>query len=261
MVNFTFSLTDLEFFLLILMRVATFMYAAPFFSTNNTPQRVKIAFSVLVAYILFKMMPDGASAVSYSSVIGYGVLVIKEALTGLIIGYGAQICTLILNLAGHISDMETGLSMVTVYDPTTRENVTITGAYYQYAVTLLLMITGMYQFVLAALAETYRLIPVNGAIFSSEKLLNSIVTFLCDYASIGFRICLPIFGVMLILNSLLGILAKVSPQMNMFAVGMQLKVLTGLGVLFIATNLLPNVSEIIYSEVKKMVTLFTESLL
>ncbi|MCR4962089.1 MAG: flagellar biosynthetic protein FliR [Lachnospiraceae bacterium] len=261
MLNFTFSLTELEFFLLILMRVATFMYVAPFFSTNNTPKRVKVAFSVLVAYMLYRLMPGGSESIEYSTVFGYAVLVLKEALTGLLIGYGANICTLILNLAGHISDMETGLSMVTIFDPTTRENVTITGAFYQYAVTLILMISGMYQFVLRALAETFKLIPINGAVFSSDKLVRSMAIFLCDYASIGFRICLPIFGVMLILNSLLGILAKVSPQMNMFAVGMQLKVLTGLTVLFITVSLLPNVSDLIYSEVKKMVTLFTESLL
>lgn len=259
MIDLTFSLKDLEYYLLILMRVATFMYVAPFFSTSNTPNRVKVGLSVFIAYILYSQMPDGS--VEYNTVLGYAIIVIKEALTGLLIGYGAQICTSILNLAGHISDMETGLSMVTVFDPATKENITITGAYYEYAVTLLLMITGLYQYMLAALAESFQLIPVNGAVFSNEKLVSSLIEFLGDYMSIGFRICLPVFGVMLLLNSLLGILAKVSPQMNMFAVGMQLKVLTGLSVLFLTVSLLPSVSTLILSEAKKMITLFTESML
>ncbi len=259
MIDLSFSLRDLEYYLLILMRVATFMYVAPFFSTNNTPQRVKIGFSVFVAFLLYRLVP--VQSVDYDSVIGYALIVLREAFAGLIIGYGAQICTTILNLAGHIADMETGLSMVTVYDPTTRESVTITGAYYQYGVTLLLMITGLYQYMLAALAETYKLIPINGAVFSSENVVRSLGEFLIDYTAIGFRICLPIFGVVLILNAILGILAKVSPQMNMFAVGMQLKVLTGLGVMFLTVGLLPSVSSMIFTEAKKMITILTESML
>ena len=259
MINLSFSLYDLEFFLLILMRVATFIYVAPFFSLNGIPNNIKIGFSVLFTVMLYNVVPR--TPVEYGTVLGYAVIVLKEALTGLLIGYGAQIVSTILNFAGHISDMETGLSMVTVFDPATRQNVTITGAYYQYGISLMLFISGLYQFILAALRESYNLIPVNGAIFSSDRLLASMIEFLKDYVSIGFRICLPIFAVMLLLNSILGILAKVSPQLNMFAVGMQFKILIGLSVLFITVGMLPSVSAMLLGEVKKMVTLFTESML
>lgn len=259
MIDLSFSVSDLEFFLLILTRIASFVFVAPFFSLNGTPRNVKIAFSVIMSFLLYKTLP--VTAVEYNAVMGYAVIVIKEALTGLLIGYSASIVTTILALAGQISDMETGLSMATVFDPATKQNVTITGAYYQYSITLMLFISGLYQYLLMALKDTYTLIPVNGAIFSSEKLLGSMIEFLGDYVSIGFRICLPVFAVMLILNAILGILAKVSPQMNMFAVGMQLKVLVGLGVLFLTVGMLPTVSNILLDEVKKMVTLFAESML
>lgn len=258
MLDLTFSLTDLEFFLLILMRVSTFVFVAPFFSLKGTPNMVKVGFSVLFSVMIYNTIP--VTPVEYSTVFGYAVIVIKEAMTGLLIGYGAQIVTTILGLAGHISDMETGLSMVTLFDPATNDNMTITSAYYQYAVTLLLLISGMYQYIIAALRETYNLIPVNGAIFSSERLLSSIGVFLVDYMSIGFRICLPLFCVMLLLNSILGILAKVSPQLNMFAIGLQFKILVGLSVLFLTVGMLPTVSNILLDEMKKMITLFTESL-
>lgn len=259
MLDLTFSLSDLEFFLLILMRVSTCVFVAPFFSLKGTPNQVKIGFSVLFSVMIYNTIP--ITPVEYHTVLGYALIVLKEAVTGLLIGYGAQIATTILRLAGHIADMETGLSMVTVFDPATNENVTITGSYYQYAVTLLLLISGMYQYVLAALRETYNLIPVNGAIFSSDKLLYSIGVFLADFMSIGFRICLPIFCVMLLLNSILGVLAKVSPQLNMFAVGIQFKILVGLSVLFLTVGMLPTVSGIILDEMKKMMTLFTEALI
>ena len=66
---------------------------------------------------------------------------------------------------------------------------------------------------------------------------------------------------MKVLIAVLGILAKVSPQMNMFAVGMQLKVLTGLGVLFVTVGMMPSISTMLMDEMRKMVTLFMESML
>ena len=80
--------------------------------------------------------------------------------------------------------------------------------------------------------------------------------FMSDYILIGFRIVLPIFCVILLLNAILGVLAKVSPQMNMFAVGIQLKVLAGLTAMFLTTGMLPGAGDFVYQEMKKMVVSF-----
>lgn len=69
---------------------------------------------------------------------------------------------------------------------------------------------------------------------------------------IGFRIALPIFACIMILNCILGVMAKVAPQMNMFSVGMQLKVLAGLLVLLLTMQLLPAVADFIFGEMKRM---------
>ncbi|MBO7358123.1 MAG: flagellar biosynthetic protein FliR [Lachnospiraceae bacterium] len=259
MVDLSFSMTELEYFLLIVVRVTVFIYAAPFFGMANTPNRVKIAMGVLISALLYRIVP--ITELPYNTVLMYSVIVLKEAITGVLIGFGAGICTSILNFAGQMVDMETGLSMVSLMDPVSRDSVTITGTYYQYGVMLLLLISGMYQFVLGALTESFKLIPVNGAIFNSEKLLASISVFLVDYLVMGFRICLPVFASMLLLNTILGILAKVSPQLNMFAVGIQLKILVGIAVMFITVGLLPGISNMIMSEIRKMTTLFVEAMM
>lgn len=254
MLNLSFSLTELEYFLLIVARTAGFVASAPFFSNTATPRTVKVGFTVLLSVLLYNVLP--VSAVEYSTVFMYAVIVVKESLTGLLIGYGANICSSILNFAGHMVDMETGLSMVTLYDPMTRENTTITGSFYQYTITLMLFISGLYQYILMALKESFSLIPINGAIFKSDALLASMLEFLTDYISIGFTICLPIFCCILLLNCILGILAKVSPNMNMFAVGIQFKILCGLTVMLITVGMLPDVSRMILSETQKVVTMF-----
>lgn len=260
MIEYSFAAEELEYFLLILCRVLSFIYIAPFFGMNNTPGRVKIGLGVFISFLLYKVITPHVYP-EYSSVLGYAVIVMKETATGVLIGYSTHICTTITSFAGRIIDMEIGLSMVNQLDPTTKENATISGVFYQYLVMLIMLVSGMYQFLLLAFVDTFTLIPINGAIFHSDKLLVAIITFLTDYIVIGFRICLPVFSVMLILNVILGILAKVAPQLNMFAVGIQLKVLAGLTTMFVTIGMLPGASNFIFTEMKRMMVSFVEGMM
>lgn len=255
MINFSFSVHDLEYFLLIFTRVSCFVFIAPFFGMNDTPARIRIGISFFISMLLYQVLTP-ASAVIVDTVMEYALVVIKEALTGLLVGFGANICMAVVNFAGSVADMETGLSMVTLLDPATRENTSITGVLYQYVFMLMLIASGMYRYLLGALADTFSLIPVNGAVFHSESLLNSMVQFLSDYIIIGFRIILPIFCTILLLNAVLGVMAKVSPQMNMFAIGIQIKILTGLTIIFLTVGMLPGAADFLYREMKKMMVSF-----
>lgn len=257
--NFSFSVYDLEYFLLIFTRMSCFVFSAPFFSTKNTPAVVRIGISFFTSMLLYQALTP-SEAVVYDTVLGYAVIVMKEAVTGLLIGFAANICTSIVNFAGHIADMEVGLTMVSLLDPTTQQNSSVTGILYQYVVMLLMIATGMYRYLFGAMADTYTLIPINGAVFSSGSLLNSMITFLGDYVIIGFRMILPIFCTILLLNAVLGVLAKVAPQMNMFSVGIQLKVLVGLSILFFTAGMMPGIADFVFREMQKMIVSFVEGM-
>jgi flagellar biosynthetic protein FliR len=259
MIDYSFSFYDLEYFLLIFVRVSMFVYIAPFFSMTNTPRNVRVILSLFISYILYNTLTPSQAVVT-ESLVELAIIVIKEAVVGLLIGLSANICLSILNFAGTVSDMEAGLTMVQILDPATRQTSTITGGIYNYSFNLMMLASGLYIYLLGALKDTFTLIPINGAIFNSEKLVNSAITFMTDYILIGFRIMLPIFAAMLMLNAVLGIMAKVSPQMNMFAVGVQLKIIVGLGVLFLTTSLLPTMADMIYDEMKKMMVLFVQAM-
>ena len=69
------------------------------------------------------------------------------------------------------------------------------------------------------------------------------------------------FAVMILLNSILGIMAKVAPQMNMFAVGIQLKVLVGLCILFLTVGMIPGIADFVYTEMKRTLVMFVESMM
>ena len=77
---------------------------------------------------------------------------------------------------------------------------------------------------------------------------------------IAFRIVLPVFICIMMLNVVLGVMAKVAPQMNMFSVGLQLKVMVGFVILFFCMQLLPDVANFIFIEMKRMMVTFMEAM-
>lgn len=259
MINYGFSLYTFEYFLMILVRVATFVYIAPFFGMNNTPNRVKIGFSVFLAIILYQtIQPE--EALEYSGVIGFAIIILKEGITGLLIGYAANICNSIIVFSGKVMDMEIGLAMANLYDPMTRSQSGLTGTMYNYFIMMLLIVTNMHHYILRALVDTYEIIPVNGAVFDWDHLMGSMLMYMTDMMVIGFRIALPIFACSMILSCILGIMAKVASQMNMFAVGMQVKILLGLGIMFLTVVLLPSISDFIFTEMKRMMVSVIEGM-
>ena len=258
MVEYTFSLDDFEIFILILVRVSCFVYIAPFFGMVNVPARVKIGLAVCITLLINGFVDT--SFVTYTGMIGYAVIILKEGITGLLIGLAANICNSIILFAGNVIDMDIGLSMAQEFDPVNRTQVTITGNLYFYFIMMLLVVTDMHHVILNSFVDAFALIPINGQVFDWEHLSTSFVTYMGDMFVIAFRIILPVFACIMILNSILGILAKVSPQMNMFAVGMQLKIMVGFLVLYLTITLLPSVANFIFTEMRKMMVLFVEGM-
>lgn len=240
-----FSLQKIEFILAILVRITGFVYTAPFFGLKNTPFMIKAGFSFILSIIVFNMTPY--QPLEYEGVIGFALLMGSEILAGLILGFLANVVYQTLAFAGQQIDTEVGLSMVNEFDPVMSGQVTVTGTFYQYAVMLMLMVTYMHHYLLRALLDSYQVVPLGG-VDINPGIYSVAVKYIIDYFIIAFRIVLPIFASMLVVNAILAILAKVAPQMNMFVIGVQIKVLVGLAVLLIMINLLPGISQIIFDE-------------
>ncbi len=260
MVDLTFSMSELEYFLFVFVRIASFVFVAPFFSTRGVPNNAKVALSVFVAYIMYHFGPEHIYP-EYNTILGFATVVLKEVSVGLLIGLAAQMCTSIVLFAGRIIDMEVGLSMANVFDPTTNEQASITGALMQYGVMMILYATGLHRFLLKALMETFILIPVGNAHINTDRLLESLIAFLGDYIIIGFRVCLPVFASITLMNIVLGLLAKLAPQMNMFSVGIQLKLLAGLSVIMVTISLLPDVCNFITTQIQQMIISMVEGMM
>lgn len=247
MFNYEVALNYWEVFLLILVRIASFVYTAPFFNTANTPQRVKVAFSFFLSVIVFTLIPD--RTLVYSGIIDYATMVIKESVVGLLLGFACNISIQSLTFAGHIVDVNIGLSMATEYDPTLKQQTSVSGSLYYYVVFLILLASGLYQFLISAIVETYTIIPVNG-ITVNLSLYDSVLQLVVNYFVIGFRVALPVFISLMIVNCVLGILSKIASQLNMFAVGMQIKLIVGFLIMFITVSMLPSAASFIFQNIK-----------
>lgn len=245
----TITLDFLETFFLVLVRISAFVYTAPILSMRRIPVRVKAGFSMFLAIILF--YSASLTLPEYNGEIGYAIIVVKEAIAGALMGLFANIAYYILDFAGHIMDMEIGFSMINQLDPVSGVQTTITANLYSYLVMLMMLITNLHHHFIRALADSYQVIGLGKAVFP-PNMYRLMLQFVIDYFIIGMRIVLPMFAAILTVNTVLGILAKAAPQMNMFVIGMQVKVLVGLVVLYLIIGLVPSVADFIFNEMMDM---------
>ena len=245
----TFTLDYFETFFLILVRMSGFVYTAPILSLRNIPVRVKAGLSIFLAIILFYTAP--AARPEYQGVIGYAILVAREAIAGALMGLFSNIAYHILAFAGQIIDMEIGFSMINQLNPVSNASTSISSNFYGYLVLLMMLITNLHHYFIKAVADSFQVIGLGEAVFPSN-MYRLMLQFIIDYFIIAMRIVMPMFAAILAVNTVLAILAKAAPEMNMFVVGLQLKILVGLLVLYLIIGLAPSVADFIFNKMMEM---------
>ena len=252
-----FTIEYIEYAVLIITRISMIFFIVPFFGNVNIPVRIKIALSFFLSLIIMNSVDY--SAVSYQGMLGYSILIAQEAVTGLLIGIGSGFTLYILNFSGHMLDMEIGFSMAMEMDPTTQVQTTISATFLTAVFMLMFIASDMHYFLIDAVVDSYKVIPIGEGIVS-PNLYKIFVQYVIDYFVIGFRIILPVFACILVINVILGILARIAPQMNMFVFGMPLKVFAGLSLIFILMNFLPGITDFLFNEMQTLTKLFMLSL-
>lgn len=246
-----FTVENMEFYLLVLVRISAFVLAAPFFNYSAVPVRMKVVISMLLSIVVIQMTP--VVTLSYTGVIGFSVLVLKETVIGLVLGFMCNVCFYIVTFSGQIMDMQMGLSMANMFDPATNIQVTVTGNIYNYFLMLMLVATNMHYYIIRAITDSFSYFNIGQAVFR-DGLKDIMLNFMGNYFLIALRIVLPVFCCMLLIHVILGVLTKAAPQMNMFSIGMQIQVLVGIVLLILLVQTLPMVSDFIFAEMKEVVT-------
>ena len=150
--------------------------------------------------------------------------------------------------------------MVSMFDQFNKTQTTITANLYNILVLLIVVVSDLYYFIIDAMVDSFKYVPVGTNVYKLDAIYEIFLRFMKNFFVIGFQIALPIFASALLLNVILGILAKSAPQMNMFVVGIQLKVFLGFFVLLVTIGFLPNITEFIFNEMKTLVELLYGSM-
>lgn len=252
MIEQSFSIYHLEYFLAVAARVMGVMAFAPIFGNNLTvTRRVRIFLGLAVSMVIVTAHPY--TPLPYTTFLGYTVILIKELVVGVTLGFMANITLSIISMAGQFIDREMGFSMVSNFDQTFNTQTTITAEFYSMLVMVMMLISDMHYFILSALSDSFELIPLGNVTIDSGTVYDTMISYMTDYFVIALRISLPILIAIMLLNMVLGILAKTAPQMNMFVVGIQLKILCGFAVLMIIIDFTPGIVDFVYTEMQNIV--------
>lgn len=217
---------NLGLFLLVFARVVGMFVTAPVFNFNNIPINVKIGLSLIFTFIIFPILKIPENII-IDQIFLLVIASTKELITGMMIGFLCYLFLSCVYLAGHIIDMGIGFSMASVINPQDdSETPIMANLLYFMAILVFLAING-HHVLIRALVQSFDFIPLNALginMFMIDKLIGILqITFI-----ISFKVGAPVLAAIFITNVLLGILARTMPQMNVFVVGMPLKILIGL---------------------------------
>ena len=252
MIEKDFSIYHLEYFLVIFVRVLGVMSFAPIFGNQPVTRRVRIFIAVAFSFAVFVIYPY--VPLKYTTFWGYSAILLKELVVGLSMGFMANITLTIIQMAGQFIDRELGFSMVSNFDQTFNTETTITAEFYNMLIMVIMLCSNMHYFILSALSDSFELIPIGNVGIDSGAMFDTMIRYMTDYFVIAVRISLPIQISIMLLNVVLGVLAKTAPQMSMFVIGIQLKILIGFAVLIVTIGFLPNITQYMYSEMQQIVT-------
>ena len=244
--------------LLLHLRFVGLVFSAPVFTAVMAPTPVRYLFAVLLTFSATGALGGAEVPLFYfDSVFSIALLGVRELLIGVALGFLSALPLVALRVAGEQVGTVIGFSMAQVLDPTTQTESSIIGQleflvglwfYYHWNGHLLMI---------QAVMESVRLAPV-GRLLPFPPDLIEVGTWLQDLFILAMRITLPFFCSLVLADVGLGFLARTVPQMNIFVLGLPIKVALGFMVL---AAVLPLTVDLIYTQFERWIEFALEGVL
>jgi flagellar biosynthetic protein FliR len=233
-----------------LVRVLALFSSAPLLSHRAIPLRIKVALGVAITVVV---MPNVPAPPLSDALTGSGIaLLAQNVLVGLVIGFTVRIVFAAFELAGELIGLQMGLSFAGFFNPASGSTENAVASFMSLIALLCFLSIDGHLMLVHALAESFRLFPLTGTP-SIPLGFDGIVRIAADMFAIALTLALPFIAVLLLINIVLGVLARVAPQLNIFAVGFPLTLLAGMALLF---TLLPYCEGPLRSALERAVTLW-----
>ncbi len=200
----------------------------PIFGRSSVPALVKIGLSLGIALNVTYGLAD--IYVADYTTIDLLLSLVREFAVGYAMGFIMQLFLSIFHIGGELMDLQLGFSMAQMYDPSTNSQVSVTGNILTIMYVLLFFITNSHLTLLAIAAKSYSVVPIGlGGV--SSKIGVYIIELFGYILVYALQLALPIIVTEVLVEVAVGILMRVVPNINVFVVNMQIKVMVGLIVL------------------------------
>lgn len=215
---------------LVLFRFTGFMVFFPAFNSSQIPRLVKIGFAVSLAWAFLTGEPAAGLAadihVSDLNWLESLVLVAGEVLFGAGLGMAFGITIEPARIAGAYIGQEMGLNLATMTDPTTRQVNNVVAQVFEVWAWVLFFSLNIHHVILRTIASTFQVFPVGQALLIFP---GPAAAYQADLVSRwGLALASPVGIFMFVLIIALGLLMRAVPQMNIFAVGLALRLVVGI---------------------------------
>ena len=202
------------------------MVVAPIFGAANVPVQIRILLSFMIGMV-------ATSSVSFelptetAITVGNSLFVMGEVVTGLAIGFALQLGYSSVLIAGETISNAMGLGFASMSDPQTGQSTPVIGQFLTIFATLLLLAIDGHLLLIAIIVKSYAALPPGFAMMGTD-MIYSIVQFGGTLFSMGLLIALPVGGALILVQLMMGFLARTAPALNLFAVGIPVTITVGL---------------------------------
>lgn len=233
-----FMIEKLLGFFMILTRVSSFFLILPFFSWKTIPVRVKVALAFLLS-VFFTMITPINFDCSQVRPLQAVLFLAYESLYGLAIGLIVLVLFSVIKISGQIIEMQMGLTMGSVLDPTTGEENQPFGILMETLFILIFLAMDGHHLFLMVISRSFEAFPA-GTIPTLATLVNGVVESFTVMFITALRLAAPLLAMFMMLLVALAVLARVAPEMNILFISLTLRVSVGL---LMAATFLPFIKE------------------
>lgn len=223
--------TELTLFLYIAARMSGFVLFNPLMGRRGIPAIFQAGF-ILVLSVAVMPSAGGQEVVVPYTAAELMVRLFLELILGLQLGMVMQFFFYIPQLAGEVVDTQMGMTMNQIYDAGSQGNMSVTGALLNALMILLFFVANGHHTLLRILMTSGEIIPF-GASGISPQAVDRILGLFLQCTVLAVKLCLPILAAELVGQIGMGVLMKVIPQINVFAINIELKVIIGLALLLL----------------------------
>ena len=240
----TFIALHLDYLLLLFLRIGSLLFVSQLFGRNNIPSVTKIGLTAMVAYITYLWAPP--AVIIYQSVWGFVGMCVGEILIGVILGTVTNTIFTLTYTAGYIIDMQMGFSMVNVFDPLSNTQVPIMGNALNLLLVILFFQVNGHLRLIQMLINSVVHLPV-GQVHFVPQIAMFMTELFCQAIVLAISVAMPVLAASFVIEIALGVIIRTVPQMNMFVVGIPLKLLVSILVVVVSIPVFGRLSDDIFS--------------